>query len=131
MSCETTPCTHCADTGRCDCGCHYRVITDAAMSEPVRNPDRLVPQEAADAAMRQYRLLHPCPDGDSCVGCDIDLTDILKAAAPSIRADTLRWAASRARKEHAAAKFTYGRPAAVESTQLDQWADELEAGGQG
>lgn len=92
----------------------------------------LVPQEAVDAAMRQYRLVHPCPDTDPCAGCAVDLTDILEAAAPRIiaaarpaiereaEANALRTAAARFRVAHAKT----GRVI----VQIDEWANGLEAG---
>lgn len=109
MSCETTPCTHCADTGRCDCGCHYRVITDAAMSEPVRNPDRLVPQEAIDAAWAVSTTWKFPREEEMLVRAEIE------AAAPHIRAAAIGAAiAASGQPEHGSIgvgwllRFAYG-----------------------
>ena len=82
----------------------------------------LVPQEAIDAANGVWSQ-GGYPD------------DVLEVVTPIISADTLRWAASRARKEHAAKFAPRSLGAAltplITPTQLEEWANELEAGEQG
>lgn len=102
----------------------------------------LVPQSATHAAHERHHGTYQ-QSSQTFTGA---LDNALDAAAPHIiaaaragiereaRVDALRWAASRARKEHAAKAFRlqtvtdyYPEPG-ITPTQLDQWADELEAG---
>ena len=48
-----------------------------------------IPEEAVEAALPTYRLMHPCGNGPApgrCAGCYYDLSKILEAAAPHLRA---------------------------------------------
>ena len=48
-----------------------------------------IPEEAVEAALPTYRLMHPCgnePAPGHCAGCYYDLSKILAAAAPHLRA---------------------------------------------
>ena len=51
-----------------------------------------IPEEAVEAALPTYRLMHPCGNGPvpvHCAGCYYDLSKILAAAAPHLRAETV------------------------------------------